>query len=90
VSGAWRPPQDDHRRAVTGGPGPGEQVRWTYTTASKVFSSPAVADSAVYVGSDDDNVYALSAGPMLAAIVAANDLNSGVTGSGHRGAVRYA
>jgi outer membrane protein assembly factor BamB len=49
------------------------QVRWTYTTASRVFSSPAVAGSAVYVGSGDDNVYALSAGPMSAVIVAAND-----------------
>ncbi len=34
---------------------------WSYTTGSTVQSSPAVADGIVYVGSDDDRVYALSA-----------------------------
>jgi len=31
---------------------------WSYTTGSVVFSSPAVANGVVYVGSDDGNVYA--------------------------------
>ena len=34
---------------------------WTYTTGYWVFSSPAVANGVVYVGSGDDNVYALNA-----------------------------
>jgi parallel beta-helix repeat protein len=34
---------------------------WTYTTGSRVFSSPAVADGKVYVGSEDYNVYCLDA-----------------------------
>jgi len=34
---------------------------WSYTTGNKVFSSPAVAGGVVYVGSEDDNVYALNA-----------------------------
>ena len=38
-------------------------VHWSYTTGSYVVSSPAVANKggAVYVGSYDDNVYALNA-----------------------------
>jgi hypothetical protein len=32
--------------------------RWTVSTGSEVASSPAVAGTAVYVGSDDGNVYA--------------------------------
>ena len=36
-------------------------VVWTYTTGSAVFSSPAVANGLVYVGSFDDKVYALNA-----------------------------
>jgi outer membrane protein assembly factor BamB len=38
------------------------RLRWTYTTKGQVWSSPAVADGMVYVGSDDGNVYALNAG----------------------------
>ena len=35
---------------------------WSYRTrGSYVASSPAVANGVVYVGSDDDNVYALNA-----------------------------
>ena len=34
---------------------------WTYTTESDVFSSPAVVDSNLYIGSLDKNVYALNA-----------------------------
>jgi eukaryotic-like serine/threonine-protein kinase len=30
---------------------------WSYTTGAPVFSSPAVANGVVYVGSEDDNVY---------------------------------
>ena len=39
---------------------PGD-IRWTYTTGAGVFSSPAVADGTVYVGSTDRNVYSLDA-----------------------------
>ncbi len=34
---------------------------WSYTTGDWVFSSPAVANGVVYVGSRDGNVYALNA-----------------------------
>ncbi|MDX1814216.1 MAG: PQQ-binding-like beta-propeller repeat protein, partial [Candidatus Bathyarchaeia archaeon] len=34
---------------------------WSYTTGDIVTSCPAVADGKVYVGSDDNNVYCLSA-----------------------------
>jgi PGF-CTERM protein len=34
---------------------------WNYTTGSEVYSSPAVANGTVYVGSSDSNVYALNA-----------------------------
>jgi len=37
------------------------QTLWTYTTGGYVYSSPAVADGRVYVGSIDDNVYCLNA-----------------------------
>jgi outer membrane protein assembly factor BamB len=36
-------------------------LKWKFTTGSAVFSSPAVANGAVYVGSDDTYVYALNA-----------------------------
>ena len=36
-------------------------LKWSYTTGSHVVSSPAVANGVVYVGSEDDNVYALNA-----------------------------
>ena len=36
-------------------------LKWSYTTGSEVYSSPAVANGVVYVGSDDNNVYALNA-----------------------------
>jgi parallel beta-helix repeat protein len=38
-----------------------EQIRWSYTTGDSVWSSPAVADGKVYVGSNDKNVYCLDA-----------------------------
>jgi hypothetical protein len=34
---------------------------WKFTTGGKVFSSPAVSDGVVYVGSFDGKVYALNA-----------------------------
>jgi outer membrane protein assembly factor BamB len=37
------------------------RLKWTYTTGNSVFSSPAVANGVVYVGSEDRNVYALNA-----------------------------
>jgi PKD repeat protein len=36
------------------------QVLWNYTTGNYVFSSPAVADGKIFVGSADGNVYALN------------------------------
>ncbi|MGB6677783.1 MAG: PQQ-binding-like beta-propeller repeat protein, partial [Terriglobales bacterium] len=36
-------------------------LKWSFTTSDYVFSSPAVVSAVVYVGSDDDNVYALNA-----------------------------
>ena len=40
---------------------PGTSARWTYTTGDFVESRPAVASGTVYVGSGDDNLYALDA-----------------------------
>jgi outer membrane protein assembly factor BamB len=37
------------------------QTLWTYNTSGYVDSSPAVVNGTVYVGSNDDNVYALNA-----------------------------
>lgn len=37
------------------------KLAWKYTTGGWVFSSPAVANGVVYVGSKDGNVYALNA-----------------------------
>jgi hypothetical protein len=37
------------------------QTLWNYTTGDTVDSSPAVCDGVVYVGSQDDKVYALNA-----------------------------
>ena len=34
---------------------------WSYATGNSVYSSPAVANGLVYVGSDDDKLYALDA-----------------------------
>ena len=34
---------------------------WHYTAGGSVYSSPCVVDEIVYVGSDDNNVYALNA-----------------------------
>ncbi len=50
-----------HDRSITASPSTSRPVGWTYTTISAVESSPAVVGGIVYVGSDDDNVYALDA-----------------------------
>ena len=39
----------------------GLQLDWSYQTGGPVFSSPAVAGGVVYVGSEDNNLYALNA-----------------------------
>jgi outer membrane protein assembly factor BamB len=36
-------------------------LKWSYTTGAYVESSPAVGNGVVYVGSDDNNLYALDA-----------------------------
>ena len=36
-------------------------LKWSYATVDYVYSSPAVANGVVYVGSEDGNVYALNA-----------------------------
>ena len=36
-------------------------AKWSYAIGTDYYSSPAVANGAVYVGSTDDNVYALNA-----------------------------
>ena len=38
-----------------------DRAEWTVETGDWVYSSPAVADGTVYVGSDDDSLYALTA-----------------------------
>ncbi|WP_277543290.1 outer membrane protein assembly factor BamB family protein [Haloarcula laminariae] len=43
------------------GPTAGVTEQWTYQTNDKVTSSPAVVDGTVYVGSEDRDLYALSA-----------------------------
>jgi outer membrane protein assembly factor BamB len=45
---------------------PPDALQWNYTTGGDVPSSPAVgADGTVYVGSNDDKLYALTAGGEL-------------------------
>ena len=36
-------------------------MRWTHPIGGFAVSGPAVADGVVYVGSDDDNLYAIDA-----------------------------
>jgi outer membrane protein assembly factor BamB len=40
---------------------PNLTLKWSYMTGASVWSSPAVADGIVYIGSDDRSVYALDA-----------------------------
>ena len=37
------------------------RVKWSFTTGKAVGSSPAAANGVVYIGSDDNNLYALNA-----------------------------
>ena len=46
---------DQYLKALDAGTG---ELIWTYATGDFVFSSPAVADGVLYVGSLDENVYA--------------------------------
>jgi outer membrane protein assembly factor BamB len=39
--------------AVTG------ELKWCYKTGGPIFSSPAVVDGAVYIGSNDGYLYAI-------------------------------
>ena len=50
-----------HSSAGTGNPVENPTLLWKYTAIGSIESSPAVANGVVYVGSDDDNVYALDA-----------------------------
>ena len=40
---------------------PNNQLRWSFTTGNSVYSSPAVINDTVYVGSYDSKVYAINA-----------------------------
>ncbi|MBN2082493.1 PQQ-binding-like beta-propeller repeat protein [bacterium] len=54
-----RDPRHTRRSPYTGAQT--NNVKWTYTTQSGVFSSPAIGtDGTVYVGSQDDKLYALN------------------------------
>ncbi len=55
--GSFNPYENVLSEETVGGAG----LRWSYTTGGLVLSSPAVVDGVVYVGSYDDNVYALKA-----------------------------
>jgi hypothetical protein len=44
-----------------GGIGPGNTELWRFATGGIVYSSPAVANGIVYVGSEDKNLYAIDA-----------------------------
>jgi len=46
---------DDYVYALNAGTG---EEKWKYETGDKVYSSPAVADGIVYVGSSAGHVYA--------------------------------
>ena len=52
------PAQLGQRSSPTTG---GGQLLWRYLTGSAVDSSPAVVNGVVYIGSDDEYVYALTA-----------------------------
>ena len=50
-----------HSGAGKGNPALMGTLLWNYTTGNEVYSSPAVVDGVVYIGSLDDNIYALNA-----------------------------
>ena len=45
----------------SGGIEPGNTELWRFATGGIVYSSPAVANGVVYIGSDDKNLYAIGA-----------------------------
>ena len=53
----------ENQRVAVGQQGPADisTPRWVYQTGADVFSSPAVANGKVYVGSEDYNLYCLDA-----------------------------
>ena len=55
--GGDAPPPKNTAAAVLAG-----KAKWTYATGGRVLSSPAVADGAVYVGSRDKKLHAVSLG----------------------------
>jgi len=62
LGGDWPAFGYDSRRAgatVSRGPKEGAALLWKYETGNTVFSSPAVAEGVLYVGSSDRNLYAL-------------------------------
>jgi len=54
---------DSQRSGETNSKGPNIEaaLMWNYETQDTIFSSPAVVEGAVYVGSSDNNLYALEA-----------------------------
>ncbi len=67
VSGQWPYDwpmlgHDPQRTRHSASPAPStNQTLWNYTTGAMIFSSPAVADGRVHVGSYDNNLYCLDA-----------------------------
>lgn len=58
---AWKFRSDLQNTGVydDGGVHPGSGIKWNFSTGDRVYSSPAVVDGIVYIGSDDNRVYAL-------------------------------
>src|SRR5579875_674504 len=49
-------------RSQSSAPGiKGGKLKWRYQTGGAVYSSPAVANGVVYIGSNDDSIYAFNA-----------------------------
>src|ERR1700694_3261353 len=57
----WHSAKADAGIAATTHPAIGGRKIWGFLTNNEVLSSPAVVGGVVYVGSEDDNVYALNA-----------------------------
>ncbi len=51
----------NHSGYATDGPTDFVKLLWNYTTGAAVWSSPAIVDGSLYVGSRDGNVYCLNA-----------------------------
>ena len=50
-----------HNGVASGTPVLTPKLLWNYTADDTIASSPAVVNGVVYIGTDDDNVYALNA-----------------------------